>query len=108
MFDVSLIDLSPIDSATLQQWQVAALNALQTLGMGGRVASASYTQGDGSKSVTYSQLDQAGLSLWLTRIQNELVNRGLANPCRRRRAIGVRYNGSGCGLGYGGRGYGLY
>jgi hypothetical protein len=49
--------LSAMPLATVQQWLTAALTAEQQLSIGGNIVTASYSQGDGSRSVTYSQGD---------------------------------------------------
>lgn len=44
-----------VSQATLQQWLTATQQAIQDLTVGGKVEVASYTQGDGAKSVTYTR-----------------------------------------------------
>lgn len=66
----------------------AQFTALQTaifnLMSGRREVTVSYAQGDGAKSVTYTNADLAGMQMLLRYIGNKL-----GYPMRRRRAIGV-------------------
>lgn len=70
-----------VPTATLQAWLTAAQQALQDLTAGGKAYSVSYSQGDGSKAVTYTQADIAALRM---RIRGLTAALGLTNP---RRAI---------------------
>ncbi|HZV10268.1 MAG TPA: gpW family head-tail joining protein, partial [Novosphingobium sp.] len=64
--------LAGIPPATLQQWLASAQLALFQLQSGQQVASASYAQGDGAKSVSYRQADMASLNMLIRQIQQEL------------------------------------
>ncbi len=58
-----------------EQLQVSLQNAQQAyiqLSTGGKVVSASYTQGDGSKSVTYTQANIAQLANMIQMLQQQL------------------------------------
>jgi hypothetical protein len=46
-----------VPQATLQLWLTQAQTALQALSMGQNPEAVSYTQGDGSKSVSYTKAD---------------------------------------------------
>lgn len=49
--------LSSLPVATVQQWLSDALNAEQQLLTGAKVVTASYSQGDGARAVTYTAAD---------------------------------------------------
>ena len=55
MFTPRTNNFTGIPQATLQQWLAAAQQALHDLSTGAKGESYSYTQGDGSKSVTYTR-----------------------------------------------------
>ena len=86
MFDPARTILAGMDTAGLQ----ARLTALQAvyldLSGGASVASASYTQGDGSKTVTYRALDLANLTQAIRLLQAQL---GIV--CSPRRPMRVRF-----------------
>jgi hypothetical protein len=94
------VDLSIIDTPTLQGWYTQALNNYAASRSGGRPISASYTQGDGSKSVAFNTTSWAEIQAWVSQLQKELQCRGvLPQSCRRsRRAIGFVYGGNGRGV----------
>lgn len=72
-----------------QQLQTAltnAQNAYVTLMTGARTVSLSYSQGDGSKSVTYDQVDIARLRLFIQELQQALGN--ICRPPRRFARLG--------------------
>ncbi|MDR3408460.1 MAG: gpW family head-tail joining protein [Methylovirgula sp.] len=66
--------------ATLQAWLTSAQTALFQLQSGVQVANASYTQGDGAKSVSYRAPDMAALNLLIRQLQQEL---GIIRRARR-------------------------
>jgi hypothetical protein len=78
-------ELIGIDDATLQKWLTDLQQSLQDLTVGGKAQTLSYAQGDGSKSVTYTQADQARIEQRIRMIAAAL---GLVPP---RRAIAVRF-----------------
>ena len=57
MFVPRTNNLTGVAPATLQQWLADAQQALHDLSTGAKGESFSYTQGDGSKSVTYTRAD---------------------------------------------------
>jgi hypothetical protein len=86
------MNLTPIATVTLQDWYSAALTALNELLSGRRVASASYSQGTGSRSVSYSQADLTQLRQWISELLTELQGRGvMTRTPSRRRAIGFQF-----------------
>lgn len=74
-------ELIGISDAQLQTWLTAVQLAIQELTVGGKVSTVSYAQGDGSKSVTYTQSDLSALRMRARMLAAAL---GLARP---RRAI---------------------
>ena len=56
-------ELIGVPDATLQSWLTACQQAIQDLTTGGKVQTAAYTQGDGSKSVTYTAADLNALRM---------------------------------------------
>jgi hypothetical protein len=80
MFTPRLNNLSGVPPATLQQWLAEAQTALHELSTGAKGESFSYTQGDGSKSVTYTRADLGALQSHILALQYAL-------GMRRRRAI---------------------
>lgn len=78
-------ELIGVDTAILQQWLTDLQQSLQDLTVGGKAQTLSYAQGDGSKSVTYTQADQARIEQRIRMIAAAL---GLVPP---RRAIAVRF-----------------
>lgn len=82
---------SPLYGMTQQQLQAAltaAQNAYVALMTGERTVTASYSQGDGSKSVTFDRLEGgvAQVRLFIQELQ-----RALGNTCRRPRRF-IRVN----------------
>lgn len=73
-------NLTGVPPATLQQWLAAAQMSLNQLSTGAKLEVASYTQGDGTKSVTYTRANLGELQMYIQELQYAL---GL----RRRRAI---------------------
>lgn len=84
MFDVSRSDLAGVPQATLRQWLLDAQTALHQLAIGGKVEAAAYTQGDGSKSVTYTRAQLPQLRAHIALLQSALGIRGVRRPLRPR------------------------
>jgi hypothetical protein len=72
--------LTMIPRETVQQWLVAAMTAEQELAVGGKVATASYSQGDGSRTVSYTAADRAFLKARIAELSAFL---GIGRPGRR-------------------------
>jgi len=72
--------LSVVPLATVQQWLVAAVTADQELAIGAKLATASYSQGDGSRAVTYTAADRLMLKARIAELQAFL---GVGRPGRR-------------------------
>lgn len=85
------MDLSSVDLVTLQGWYKKALDSYAASQNGARLISVSYTQGSGSRTVTYAPTSIADLQAWITRLGAELACRGALVVKQRRRAIGVRF-----------------
>lgn len=75
-----------VDQATLQQWLTDAQNAQQQLVLGRNVQVASYAQGAGTKSITYTPADLPALTQRINKLAQAL---GLVQCARR--AIGFRF-----------------
>lgn len=71
-FDPTTSSLAGLDNATLQSWLTTAQTALMQLSTGTKVATASYSQGDGSQSVTYTQADAGRLQAFIALVQAQL------------------------------------
>lgn len=54
-------ELIGVSDEMLRAWLIGCQQAIQDLTVGGKVQTAAYTQGDGSKSVTYTAADLAAL-----------------------------------------------
>ncbi len=54
-------ELIGVPDETLRAWLAGCQQAIQDLTVGGKVSTAAYTQGDGSKSVTYLRTDLPSL-----------------------------------------------
>lgn len=54
-------EFAGIAPSTLQTWLTNVQQAIQDLTTGGKAETAAYTQGDGSKSVTYTRADLGAL-----------------------------------------------
>lgn len=78
--------LAGLDTSYLQAQLTAMQQAYLQLAGGASVAVASYTQGDGAKSVTYRQADMAAMQMTIRTLQSQL---GLVPHGRR--AFGVRF-----------------
>ncbi|AKR49730.1 phage head-tail adapter protein [Acetobacter pasteurianus] len=74
--------LAGLSKAQLQQALTNCQMALIALQGGQRVASVSYSQGDGSRAVTYSQANVGDLSAMIKTLQRQL-----GMPGTRRRAL---------------------
>ena len=74
--------LTGVDPATLQQWLGQAQAAYAALMTGARVATASYSQGDGSKSVSYTPAQATMLAGWIMQLQRQLGIGGRRRPLR--------------------------
>jgi hypothetical protein len=68
----SLGVLQGVPTATLQQWYNSALNAYAQLMDGSKVVTATYAQGDGSRSVTYTVQSRVNLQDWIMQLQRAL------------------------------------
>ena len=86
-YDPATSDLAQVPLATLQQWQAQTLQALHDLSTGNKVEVAAYTQGDGTKSVTYTRANINDLRAWLAKLNAQLgigkYNRMLSGACIR-------------------------
>ncbi|RBL87896.1 phage head-tail adapter protein [Streptomyces cavourensis] len=71
-----------IPQATLRQWLVDALQAQQDLMTGAKGESYSYSQGEGSKSVSFSRTNLNDLAVYIRRLQACLSGRGRGGPMR--------------------------
>ena len=65
-------DFAGVAPATLQTWLLEAQLALQKLMTGTKEASLSYSQGDGSRSVSYTMATVAGLRAHIAALQAAL------------------------------------
>lgn len=80
MFVPSTNNFTGVPRETLLQWLGTAQQALNDLNTGAKGESYSYTQGDGSKSVTYTRANLGQLQAYISELQYAL-------GIRRRRAI---------------------
>ena len=86
------MDLSVIDTPTLQGWHREALTALQALMTGRREVSLSYSTPGSARSGTYTAADRDHLTQWIGQLADALAGRGALTQARpRRRAIGIRF-----------------
>lgn len=85
-FDPTQSVLAGLPPATLNLWLVQAQTAYFQLMTGDKVSTASYAQGDGSKSVQYTQADAARLLAFI-----QLLQQQLGVVCRPRRPITFRF-----------------
>lgn len=72
-------------TAELQACLAALLSAYDQLVAGKSVATGTYAQGDGTKSVTFRQTDRVGLQADILLLQKKL---GIIHRARRRMSIG--------------------
>ena len=84
--DTSQTILAGMSSAQLQTALANAQQAYLDLSTGAKVTTASYSQGDGSRSVTYTQTDMAKLTMLIKSLQVQL---GIIT--RARRPISFRF-----------------
>lgn len=75
VFDPTASTLSGLDPTVLQLWRSKAQTALLELSLGAKVATASYSQGDGAQSVSYTQADQGRLQALIMLIDSQLGTR---------------------------------
>lgn len=85
-FDPSTSILAGMTNDQLTAALSAAQAAYVALVSGSKPVTVSYTQGDGSKSVTYSKAEIGSLNVLIRQLQAQL---GII--CRPRRAIGLRF-----------------
>lgn len=69
---VSLGILAGTPRPVLQGWLAEAQQAYADLMAGKKVVSATYTQGNGTKAVTFTQADTAKLTSWILQLQQAL------------------------------------
>lgn len=86
-FDPSTSLFAGMDPTVLQAQLTATQQCLLQLRSGQKVASASYGQGDNSRTVSFSQAQQADCIRQIRELQAQLGI--IAHP--RRRALGVRF-----------------
>jgi hypothetical protein len=85
-YDPSNSILAGMDTAVLQASLARLQQAYIDLSTGAKGESYTYTQGDGSKAITYSRANIGQLTMAIRQIQAQL---GIID--RPRRAIGVRF-----------------
>ena len=68
------ITLQGVTPGALQAWLLAAQNALASLMTGQLVATVSYQNGSGNRSVTYTRANVADLRAWIMELQAALGN----------------------------------
>jgi hypothetical protein len=78
-------NLIGVPAATLQAWLLAAQTALNNLTTGAQAVEASYSTGEGVKTVRYTAANIAALRTYIAELQRAL---GTLRP---RRAIAVRF-----------------
>jgi len=82
-FDVNQSVLSGVPVATLQLWLQQAQQAYANYMIGGNPINLSYTQGDGTKSVTRNMTSPGQLQNWIMLLQRALgINHGARRPIR--------------------------
>lgn len=69
--------------AQLQSYRTALMSCLQALGTGQSVATASYTQGDGPKTVTFREADIGTVTATLLQVERALGLRPRSRRFRR-------------------------
>lgn len=72
-----------LDQATLQARLTAMQLALMDLESGAKVATASYTQGDGARTVSYTQAQKDSLRMSILELQSQIDR--LTGVCQNRR-----------------------
>jgi len=81
-YDPTTSDLANVPEATLRQWQIDALTAMHELSTGKKRVTVSYSQGDGSRSVTYAQANIDDLRAWLAKLNAQLGLGSRRRPIR--------------------------
>ncbi|MDT0355684.1 gpW family head-tail joining protein [Herbaspirillum huttiense F1] len=71
-YDPATSDLANVPIDTLRQWQIDALQAMHDLSTGKKRVTISYSQGDGTRSVTYQQANIDDLRAWLAKLNAQL------------------------------------
>jgi hypothetical protein len=75
--DRATSDLAGIPVETLQRWLREAQEALHDLATGGKAKAVLYGQGDGTKSVTFTAANMAGLRGYISELKAQLgIGRG--------------------------------
>lgn len=82
IYDPTTSDLANVPRLMLVQWQLEAMTALHQLSTGQKGESYSYTQGDGSKSVTYTRANINDLRAWLAKLNAQLGMNSGRRPMR--------------------------
>lgn len=72
MFRIRPNNLTGVPVVTLNQWLLDAQQALHDLCTGAKGESYSYTQSDGSKSITYTRADIGQLQAYINLLQYSL------------------------------------
>ena len=85
-YDPSQSILAGMDTTVLQTRLAAMQQAYLDISTGAKGESYSYSQGDGSKSVTYTKANIGQLTMAIRQVQAQL---GII--CAPRRAIGIRF-----------------
>lgn len=84
MFNPNTSVFAGMSTPALQQALTSAQTALIALQTGQKIASASYGQGDGTKTVTYTQANVGDLTLLIRQLQLQL---GVIHRARRRMRV---------------------
>jgi hypothetical protein len=85
LFDPNTSVFAGMSTPVLQQALASAQTALIALQTGQKVVTAGYGQGDGTKSVTFTQANIGDLTLLIRQLQQQL---GIIRHARRRMSIG--------------------
>lgn len=85
MFNPNTSVFAGMSTPVLQQALASAQTALIALQTGQKVVSASYGQGDGTKSVTYTEANIGALTMLIRQLQQQL---GIIHRARRPMPIG--------------------
>jgi gpW len=86
VFDPNTSIFAGMTPAQLQAAIASAQAAYIELMSGQKVASLSYAQGDGAKTITYEKTNIAALQMFIKQLQMQL-----GVPVSRRRAVGFRF-----------------
>ncbi|HEX7906849.1 MAG TPA: gpW family head-tail joining protein [Paraburkholderia sp.] len=84
MFNPNTSVFAGMSNPVLQQALTSAQTALIALQSGQKIVSASYGQGDGTKSVTYTQANVGELTMLIRQLQLQL---GVIHRARRRMRV---------------------